>query len=786
MNVRAGTTYQFGPFEAHSGSGELFKQGQRVKIQEQPFRLLVVLLENSGEIVTREEIQRRMWEENTFVDFDSGLRVAVRKLRDALGDDAENPRYIETIPKRGYRFLSPAVRSWAAANHVAEIEATRAPVEERTPSRLSTRPSTRPAIKWVLVAAGVLLAGAIVLLVSRRGNSIRLSEKDSVVLADFTNSTGDPVFDETLRQGMAVQLAQSPFLNVISDERMQQVLRLMGQSTDVKLSPEIAREICERTGSAVVLDGSIAPLGSQYVLGLRAMDCQTGADLAQEQVQAARKEDVLNALDRIAIKFRTRLGESLTTVKEHNTPLVEATTPSLEALKAYSAGWRVISSTGTAAGVPFFKHSIEIDPNFAMAHATLGLVYGDMGESSLGMESTTRAFQLQGHTSDRERYFINASYEFHATGNLEKTQEICDAYAKTYPREVVPLVFLTVVYISSGKYEEAIEESKKITEVDPDQAVGYSALANGYESVDRLQDAESALQQASQRKLEMPDYFAQRYDIAFLKSDEAGMEREIALSQGKSGVEDWVADRQAFALAYFGQLREARRESRRAADLAKQSTQQERAALYEAAAALREGFFGNAPEAKRSALAALELSNGREVAYGTALALALAGDSERSQRIADDLESRFPEDTSVKFSYLPTVRALLALNHAEPSRAIELLQVAAPYDLGSPRSTFHGSFGALYPIYFRGEAYLRLRKCKEAAAEFQKILDHRGIVVSDPIGALGRLQLSRALAANGDFAGAKAAYERFFSLWKNADANLPVLKDARVEYSKLK
>ena len=368
METPVGIVYRFGPFEVDTAAGELLKQGKRISLQEQPFRLLVVLLESPGEVVTRAEIQRRIWEDNTFVDFDSGLRVAVGKLRTALGDDAGNPRYIETIPKRGYRFLGPTT-----LGPVAQSADTLEPTMEMSPPAAVVPARS---LRWRMLAVagmGLLLgsAAAGAFLFFFHGKRV-LTERDTVVLADFTNSTGDPVFDDTLRQGMTVQLEQSPYLSLVSDERIQKTLALMGQAADARLTPALARDVCERIGSAAVLDGSIANLGSQYVVELRAVDCRTGNLLAEEQVQAARKEDVLNALSHIASKFRARVGESLRTVEKHDTPLAEATTPSLEALKAYSAGWKVLSSTGSAAAVPFFKRAIEIDPKFAMAYAWLG------------------------------------------------------------------------------------------------------------------------------------------------------------------------------------------------------------------------------------------------------------------------------------------------------------------------------------------------------------------------------------------------------------------------------
>jgi eukaryotic-like serine/threonine-protein kinase len=773
------TTYQFGAFEVISASGELLKHGKRVKLQEQPFRLLIILLENAGESVARADIQKRIWQENTFVDFESSLRVAVGKLREALGDDAENPRYVETVPKRGYRFLGPVIQA-PNSDHATEVEEPEQAASPMPSRSLRSR-------KWAFAIAvlGVAAACAAAFrLVSPKAKA--LTEKDTIVLADFTNSTGDPLFDGTLRQGLVVQLEQSPFLSLISDDRIQQTLSMMGQGPEVRLTPEIARQVCERTASAAVLEGSIASLGSQYVLDLRAKNCGNGDILDEEQVQAAKKEDVLNALSEIAGKFRVRVGESLATIEKHNTPLAEATTPSLKALKAYSAGWKVLSSTGPAAAVPFYQHAIEIDPNFALAYASLGDAYASVGETDLSTANTTRAYKLRDRASDTERFHITASYDLDTTGNLEKAQQTCEAWAKAYPREMPPHGFLAgMIYPVLGRYETAVREARKMVELDPDFAIGYNNLALAYTALDRLGEAENTLQIASERKLEIPDLLVDQYEIAFLKGDQAGMERVAALGQGKSGTEDVISNQEAFALAYTGHLHQARRKSQRAVDLAQQSSEQERSALFDTGAALREAFFGNASAARQGARAALKLSRGRDVEYGAAFILALSGDSSLSQIFVDDLDERFPEDTAVKFNYLPALRGLLALNHSEPAKAIELLQIAAPYEMGSPPSTFFGFFGSAYPVYVRGEAYLAAHQGPEAVVEFQKILDHRGILVGDPIGALAHLQLGRAYAMQGDTTKAKAAYQDFLTLWKNADSDIPIYKAAKAEYAKL-
>jgi len=657
----------------------------------------------------------------------------------------------------------------------------------------STMPTTAAAIdrsrkrRTAIVAAAAVLVALLAAGYFWWRRPPIFTDKDTIVLADFTNTTGDAVFDGALRQGLAVQLGQSPFLSLVSEERVQAVLRLMGQPPDARLTPALARGICERTSGSAVLEGSIVALGSQYVLGLRATDCRTGDILGEEQVQAARKEDVLNALSQAASRFRTRVGESLATVGKHDKPLEEATTPSLEALKAYSAASKLLSSaTDFASAISLLKRAIGIDPKFGMAYAWLGFTYGLMGEQALSAENLRSAYQLRERVSDRERFFITATYELQVTGNLEKAQETCETWAQTYPRDLHSYPMLgALIYPTSGRYDKAAEAAARTIALDPDFPVGYLQLAFNRQFSGRINDADTALGQAAARKLEIPELAAQRFDVAFLKGDQAGMAREATLAQQQPGGNDLVVGRQGFVLAYAGRLQQARKTARQAADLALQAGLAGKAALWETGPALWEAFFGRAAAARQGALAALQRSTDRDVEYGAAFALAFSGESTRAQALVDDLSRRFPEDTAVRFMYLPPLRALLALNRGDPAKAIELLNAGASFELGVPPSIAPSFIGPLYPIYVRGHAYLRLHQGAEAAAEFQKILDHRGIVVSDPVGALANLQLGRAFAMAGDLSRATAAYDEFLALWKDADRDLPILEDARAEYSKL-
>jgi serine/threonine protein kinase/tetratricopeptide (TPR) repeat protein len=617
----------------------------------------------------------------------------------------------------------------------------------------------------------------------------KLTDKDTIVLADFDNKTGDPVFDDTLRQGLSVELRQSPFFSLISDQQIQATLALMGQPKDTRLTPETARQICERTGSTAMLAGSVAALGSRYVVGLRAENCNSGSILDQEQVVSKNREDVLNSLSQIVREFRTRVGESLATVEKHSTPLAEATTPSLEALKAYSTGMKANVFAGSAAAVPFFRRAIEIDPQFAMAYADLGLAYSDIGESVLSAESTTKAWQLRDRVSDREKFFIDFIYEREVTGNLEKAYQTLETWYQTYPRGEQPSPHDLLGGLSSqgtGRFERAIEISREQIAADPAVVYGYHNLASSLFFLDRFPEAEKTLEQAAERKVEEPYLLVFRYTLAALKDDKEQMDRVVTLAKGKHGAEHWVAHAEALALARSGRLQDSRRSSNRAVNLALQEGQREKAASYRAAQAVLEAVCGNGAETKSNALAALKLSRGRDVQYAAGLALALSRESSRSEALASDLEKRFPEDTFVKFTYAPVLRAVSALQQGKPVNSLDELQISLPYELAANGLNFnHFYLGGLHSAYVRGVALMATHRYAEASAEFQKILDHRGFVGLDPIGALSHLQLGRAYVLAGDRIKAKSAYEDFFSLWKNADPNIPILKSARAEYDRL-
>ncbi len=650
-----------------------------------------------------------------------------------------------------------------------------------TERRVAGEPAAKSArFRWTATVAAIVVAGLAVggwLLFSRRAHA--LTDKDTIVLADFTNTTGDTVFDGTLRQGLSVQLEQSPFLSIISDQQIQQTLEMMGQKPDVKLTPEIARELCQRTGSAAVLHGSIGSLGSQYVLGIQATNCHTGDVLAEEQTTADNKEQALNALGGAVTKLRAKLGESLNSVQKFDTPIEQATTPSLEALQAYSAGRKAMVGKGdSAAAAPFFSRAIQLDPKFAMAYAALGNAYSNLAEMGLAADNIRESYELRGSVSDREKFYIESHYFHFVTGDLEKARRVYEIWAQTYPRDVGPLTNLAVIDSFLGNYEKSLVMATEAVRLSPEDSQNYANLVDAYIFLNRLDQARTAAREAQSKNLDSPDLRIYLYMVAFLQNDAAGMQQQVAWSAGEPGVEDALLANEADTAAYTGNLHKAREFSRRASTSAQLAEEKETAAGYEVSAALREALLGNTREARKLSEAALALSTDRDTQYGVALALVFAGDDSRGKKLAKRLAEQFPEDTAVQFCYLPTIDALLVLRRGDSSKAVEALTIATPYELGIA--------ARLYPAYVRGRVYLAADENSEAAAEFQKIIDHRGIVVNEPIGALAHLGLARAYAMQGDTAKAKAAYQDFLTLWKDADPDIPILVAAKSEYAKLK
>ena len=645
-----------------------------------------------------------------------------------------------------------------------------------TSKSISGSTGTRRVVAAVGALVAVALAAGGWFLFSHKAHS--LTDKDTIVLADFTNTTADAVFDGTLRQGLSVQLEQSPFLNIVSDQRIQHTLSLMDQPAETRLTPTVAREICQRTGSTAVLDGSIGQIGTQYLLALKAVNCASGESLASVEAQAKDKDHVLDALGKAASEIRNKLGESLGTIQKFDTPLEQATTPSLEALQAYSLGRKAMASADWVGAVPFFQRAIRLDPSFAMAYSRLGTTYANFGESNLGIENTRKAYELRDRVSEPEKFYIESHYYQLVTGNQEQARQSYELWAETYPRDWLPRPPLYVVYGLLGQHEKAAAEARAAYQMNPASAMNASIVGRSYLTLNRIDDAQAAAGAALANNLDSAQLRGLLYEIAFLKDDEVTMAEQVKWSTGKPGAESGFMVEEASRFAYYGQITRSRELLDRAVTSAEREKEMEVAAGSTSNAALIEALFGNRTRAQQQSLAALALSNGSAVQFNAAMALAVAGDRNRVRAIAEDLDKRYPESTVVQFIYLPTIRAQLALSNNDASKALDALRTTEPYDLSVD--------GVLYPAYVRGEAYLSAGQGKEAAREFQKVLDHRGIVTNDPIGALAHLQIGRAYAVQGDTPKAKAAYQDFLALWKDADPDIPIFIAAKAEAAKLK
>jgi serine/threonine protein kinase/predicted Zn-dependent protease len=680
----------------------------------------------------------------------------------------------------------PKLRYQKAADIRADLQSLKSGLESsRTPrvglaKRLSALRSRRVAIAGTIVI--LTLAVGIWLSHPRRAQALRPT--DTIVLADFSNSTGDGVFDDTLKQALAVDLGQSPFLNILSEDKVRQTLRQMTRSPGERLTQDLAREVCQRAGSKAYLAGSIAALGTQYVIGLEAQNCASGDVLAREQVTAAGKEQVLLALGQAAAKLRNGVGESLSSVRKFDVPLEQATTNSLEALEAYTLGLKTDREKGDAEAIPFVKRGIELDPNFAMAYRNLGIHYVNLNQPSFAADCLKKAFDLRDRVTEREKFSITANYYLLVTGELEKANQTYEVWIQVYPRDYVAYGDLAINYMVLGQYENAATDTREGLRLEPTDVSGYVNLGQIYMALNRFDEARQTTEEAQGHKLDGIPLHLNLYALAFFQGNAAAMKQQADSANGKAGAEDQMLSLESDTEAWSGRLGEARELSRQAVKSARRNDEREPAALWQANAAIREGLFGNADTARQNAAAAVTLAPGsRDAKAQAALAYALAGDAAHAETLADDLAKRFPQDTVVQLIWLPTIRAQTETGRKNPARSIELLQAAAPYELGM--LTVSAANSCLYPVYVRAEAYLNAQKGQLATAAFQKILDHRGLLWNCATGALAHLGLARGYAMQGDTPKAKAAYQDFLALWKDADQDIPILIAAKSEYAEL-
>lgn len=769
--------YEFGSFQLDPAERLLLHEGKPVPLSPKAFETLLLLVENSGHLLKKDEIMQRVWPD-AFVE-EVNLAHHISAIRRALDAQDDGGQYIETVPKGGYRFI-------AETRRVSGDEPA-VPTVQPPPASASPGITPRPTGNWrtvVIVVVAVIGLSVGAALPWRSQGSRHLTERDTIILVDFVNNAGDSAFDDTLKQGLRAHLEQSPFLNVISDEKIDEQLRLMGRSSDQRLTRELATDLCHRVASKAILQGSISKLGTHYVIGLDAITCGTGDMLGSEQAEADSREHVLRALGESASKLRQKLGESLGTIQKYDAPLEEATTPSLQALQAYSLAmktWRVKSG---ADALPFFDRAIQLDPRFALAYAKLADVYEDLGEAGLAAEYAGKAYPLRDRVTEREKYGISVAYYFHQTGELPKVLEAAELWAQVYPRDSLAHQYQSVVHEFLGQYKEAVEVGLEALRLDPDGPNLYSNLMEDYLALNRLDEAKAMYERAIERKLDNAFLHDDRYVLAFLQHDSAEMARQVSWSIGKFGAEDLLHSAQADTEAFWGRAAAARQFSRRATEVALRSGQKETAALWMLDSALQEAEFGDRLRARQRVEEGLALASPRNAQMLAALALARAGDSARSQKLGTQLEEQLPNNSELIDYWLPCIRAAIELNLRRPDRALDVLERTKPYELAFPRPQVGGG-GPLYPVWLRGLSFLALARGEEAAAEFQKILRHGNIIANSPIHALAHLELARAYALRGEMVKARAAYADFLNLWKDADPDIPILKQAKTEYANL-
>ncbi|HSY65618.1 MAG TPA: protein kinase [Terriglobales bacterium] len=704
----------------------------------------------------------------------SGSTTAV-VFHSLLGEQPESPLELNpALPRTFERIICKALEKDRAARYQSASEM----LADLKTLKESQRVDAGQKVRWRTwaLAAGMMAVLLLAVYFYRQQRSFpRLTDKDTVLLADFTNKTGDPVWDETLKQWLRVELEQSPYLNIVSDENVNQLLRYAGRSTNERLTPDLARDLCQRAGSKAMLLGSISSVGTHYAIGLRAVNCQNEDSLAQEQKEANSREEVLTKLHDAGVSMRNKLGESLASIQKYDMPVEQATTPSLEALQTYSLALSNRFSKGDSAALPLLKRAVELDPNFAMAYVHLGTVYFNLSETALSIAATQKAYSLRDRVSERERLRIDSSYYGIVTGDLEKEAPVYQEWKEAYPRDQIPFQGLALYYGYQGQYEKALEGYRQALQLAPNDAINYVTLAGTYISLNRFDEAKATLDEARKRNLQHDLVPWILYILAFLRNDSREMERFLLPTSFNEGLRDYLLGSESDTEAFHGRAKNAHDFSARAVDAARQSGAPERAAGWLAHAALRDAEFGNSLQARQQAVAALRLSSAKDVLTAAALAMARAGDVSRAETIVRELKHAFPTDTLSNGYWIPNIQAAIEIERKNPAHAIELLQATEPYELGGKPF----DFDTLYPVYLRGQAYLMQRNGGAAATEFQKILDHRGRVTNCALGALAHLQLGRAYVLEGNTAKAQSAFQDFLALWKDADPDVTIWREAK-------
>lgn len=757
----------------------------RVRLPGQPFSILSMLLEKPGEVVTRDEMRQRLWPSDTFVDFEHSLNSAIKKLRSALGDSPEKARYIETLPRVGYRFIAPVT----VGNPVTEVSGARTLSPDNFPPEATSVVGPPPVSDRIvsgrrrlalLVVTGALLAAVLLSYIFYPRTTPLVKDKETIVLADFENTTSEHALEEALRQGLAVGLEQSPHIQVLSDRKSAVILKQMGHSPDERVTGQIAVELCQRAGSKVLVQGSISPLGTIYLIGLTAIRCDNSDAVAYEQSEAKHEEDIIRVLGETTTRLRKRLGESIQSIQEYSAPLEQVTTTSLEALKAYGMATSTFDREGSRSAIPLYNRAVELDPAFAMAYGQLATIYQNLGETQLARENAIKAFEHKERLTGSERLVIESWYNVFVTGDLEKAAQLYEMQVQNYAPSASILNDMAATYGNLGRYGRASEILRQSLRMDPNAATTYANLAATLLATNEIAEARRVLAEADHQKLQT-DYLLQvRYWKAFLEGNTEEMRAILSQAAAVPDARPLLLSEQARTEAYFGRFEKARQSSELAARLMEQSGDKESAAACLGEMAVREAEVGNFGQARRYALHSLQLARSQTVVTLAALAMAQDGDFNRGQGLVDELSKNYPSDTLVQKYWLPTIRARLELRQGNWSKALETLSAAAPFEFAaSPALTV----SALYPAYVRGEIYLAAGDGSRAAVEYGTLIDHPGMVLNYPLGALARLGRARAYALSGDPAKAKDFYQEFFRLWKGADSDVPVLQKARAEFS---
>lgn len=780
----------FGVFQVNFKAQELRKHGVRIKLGPQPFRILAMLLEKPGEIVTREELQARIWPADTFVDFEQGLNGAVKKLRTALGDSPENPRYIETLPRIGYRFVAPVrtLEERPGAKDTESIGAAKQIPPQKAPEAISSAEANRRGRSIALfgaiaaIVAVVALIVAVTVVLSLRKPKIRLTTADTMIVAPFENTTGEAVFDDALHQGLLVGLEQSPYFQIYPERKAATILKQMGRSSEERLQTAAVVELCQRAGGKVAVQGAISNLGSAYLIGLTAYRCDNGEAIAHDQAQAGKKEEVLDALQQATTRMRPRLGESLPSIQKYNAPLEQATTSSLEALKVYGKGLLTSYTQGDRQAIPYFQRAIELDPNFAMAYGRLASIYDNAGETQMAKEAVENAFAHREHCTESERLWIEAWYNLYATGDLEKAASILEAWLQSYPPSANVTNDLAAIYGNLGRYEKAVDLLKRSIELDPTDGAAYSNLAVSLMALNRLDEARAAIDEADRHTRRVEYLLEARYWGAFLRNDPEEMERTVSAAAEDPESRAVLARDQSNTETYFGRFAKARELSETAAEIFEKQGDREAAAICLAEAAVREAEAGGANGTRDLMERALKLSRNQDVVVLSSLVAAQGGEPSKAEAIMDMLSKEHPASTLIQKYWAPVIRARVELRTGRARKALATLEPTLPYDFAEAPAF---AISVMYPCYVRGEAALALGDFPAAQAEFQKIVDHPGMGLNFPLQSLAFLQLGRAQAGGGDKEKARESYGKFLQRWKAAEGSLALKERARAEYQAL-